>query len=135
MHITIQLLLAGVTAGSAYALAALGLVVVYKGSGVLNFAQGSIGMVGTYVYAQLQRNGHGMPIAVVAGLATSAAIGAATYIVIIRPLRNASMLSKVMATLGLMLFLENVAIVVFEWKQMRENAGKVSIMQNKKIIR
>lgn len=113
MHLTIQLIIAGVTVGSAYALAALGLVVVYKGSGVLNFAQGAIGMFGTYIYAQVQRDGYGMPLAVVAGLATSAAIGAATYIVIIRPLRAASMLSKVISTLGLMLLLEDVAIVIF----------------------
>jgi ABC-type branched-subunit amino acid transport system ATPase component/branched-subunit amino acid ABC-type transport system permease component len=113
MHVTIQLLIAGITVGSAYALAALGLVVVYKGSGVLNFAQGAIGMVGTYIYAQVQRDGYGMPLAVVAGLATSAAIGVATYLLIMRPLRAASMLSKVIATLGLMLFLEDVALVVF----------------------
>jgi ABC-type branched-subunit amino acid transport system ATPase component/branched-subunit amino acid ABC-type transport system permease component len=113
MHVTIQLLIAGITVGSAYALAALGLVVVYKGSGVLNFAQGAIGMVGTYIYALVQRDGYGMPLAVLAGLATSAAIGAATYMLIMRPLRAASMLSKVIATLGLMLFLEDVALVIF----------------------
>jgi ABC-type branched-subunit amino acid transport system ATPase component/branched-subunit amino acid ABC-type transport system permease component len=113
MHVTIQLLIAGITVGSAYALAALGLVVVYKGSGVLNFAQGAIGMFGTYTYALVQRDGYGMPLAVVVGLATSAAIGSATYLLVIRPLRTASALSKVMATLGLMLLLEDVAIVVF----------------------
>ena len=113
MHLTIQLLIAGVTVGSAYALAALGLVVVYKGSGVLNFAQGAVGMFGTYIYALVDRDGYGQPLAVVAGLATSAAIGVATYVIIIRPLRAASMLSKVMATLGLMLLLQGVALVVF----------------------
>jgi ABC-type branched-subunit amino acid transport system ATPase component/branched-subunit amino acid ABC-type transport system permease component len=113
MHVTIQLLIAGITVGSAYALAALGLVVVYKGSGVLNFAQGAIGMFGTYIYALVQRDGYGMPLAVVAGLATSAVIGSATYLLVIRPLRAASALSKVMATLGLMLLLEDLAIVVF----------------------
>jgi ABC-type branched-subunit amino acid transport system ATPase component/branched-subunit amino acid ABC-type transport system permease component len=113
VHLTIQLFLAGLTVGSAYGLAAMGLVVVYKGSGVLNFAQGGIGMIGTYVFAYLQRDGFGMWPSVVVGMISSAALSAVTYLVVIRPLRNASMLSKVIATLGLLLFLEDVAIIAF----------------------
>jgi sulfate-transporting ATPase len=60
-----QFALIGLAGGGAYALVALGVVAVYRGSGVLNFAQGAIGMVGSYVFWDL-------PAALVSGGAGSA---------------------------------------------------------------
>ena len=45
--------LLGLGIGALYALASQGLLVIYRGSGVLNFAQGAIGMVGAYLYWEM----------------------------------------------------------------------------------
>jgi sulfate-transporting ATPase len=52
---------AGVAGGSVYALTALGIVLVYRGSSVLNFAQGAIGIIGAYVFYECTNN-HGWPL-------------------------------------------------------------------------
>ena len=46
--------LLGLGIGALYALASQGLLVIYRGSGVLNFAQGAIGMVGAYLYWEMK---------------------------------------------------------------------------------
>src|SRR5260221_12731659 len=51
--------LLGLGAGGVYALVALGVVLVYRGSGVLNFAQGAIGMTGAFVFYDLQSSAGG----------------------------------------------------------------------------
>jgi sulfate-transporting ATPase len=49
MQTFIQFALLGLGLGSLYALASQGLMVIYRGSGVLNFGHGAIGMIGAYV--------------------------------------------------------------------------------------
>jgi branched-subunit amino acid ABC-type transport system permease component len=49
MTYALQLAVAGIAVGSVYALIALGIVLIYKCSGVVNFAQGAYAMVGAYV--------------------------------------------------------------------------------------
>jgi sulfate-transporting ATPase len=101
----------GLGAGALYALAAIGLVLVYRGSSVVNFAQGAMGMVGAYVYfeAHLQ---HGVAQApsVLLGLLASAALGAAFHLVILRQMQGASTLAKIVATLALLVVLQTAAI-------------------------
>ena len=55
----------GLGFGALYALAAQGVVLIYRGSGIINFAQGAMGMVGAFVYYEL----HYQPIALGGGLA------------------------------------------------------------------
>ena len=50
----------GLGLGALYALASQGLLVIYRGSGVLNFAQGAIGMAGAYLYWEMTVK-HGLP--------------------------------------------------------------------------
>ena len=52
--------LLGLGAGGLYALAAIGLVLVYRGSGVVNFSQAAMGMVGAYVFYEV-RTRHDLP--------------------------------------------------------------------------
>jgi len=52
----ITLLLLGLGSGSLFVLPALGLVLVYRSSGVVNFAQGAVGMAGSFVFWDLTRN-------------------------------------------------------------------------------
>ena len=78
----------GLGLGALYSLAAQGLVLIYRGSGVLNFAHGAIGMVGAYIYWSISvDHGHPFVVGLVAGVAASAVIGAATHLLVMRPLR------------------------------------------------
>jgi ABC-type branched-subunit amino acid transport system ATPase component/ABC-type branched-subunit amino acid transport system permease subunit len=107
-----QYALIGLSSGSAFALVALGVVAVYRGSGILNFSQGAIGMMGSYIFWELYSGGNGsLPVAtaVVIGVAVGAALGVAFYLVAVQFLRQASDMAKVVATLGFTLLLESVA--------------------------
>lgn len=114
MHIDIQLAIAGLGAGAAIALLAQGLVLIYRGSGVLNFAHGAIATFGTYVYIEA-RTVHSFPmgLAIIAGMAAAAAIGAAFQALVVRRLRHAPVLAKVVATLGLLVLLQSLIKPIF----------------------
>jgi sulfate-transporting ATPase len=102
----------GLAAGGAYALTAVGIVTVYRGSGVVNFAHGAIGMVGTYAFYEAYRDGDGWPVipSMALGLAVGAMAGLLMYLLVMRPLRNAVELARLIATLGVLLSLQTVAL-------------------------
>ncbi|MCW2529598.1 MAG: putative branched chain amino acid transporter ATP-binding protein, partial [Pseudonocardiales bacterium] len=104
----------GLGAGALYALAAIGLVLVYRGSGVVNFAQGAMGMVGAYAYYEA-RVQHGLPqiLSVLVGLIASAAIGALFHVLILRRMHGASALAKIVATLALLVALQSIAVIIY----------------------
>ncbi len=106
--------LLGLGAGGLYALAAIGLVLVYRGSGVVNFAQTAMGMVGAYTYYEV-RVRHGLPTAVAlfAGVAVSAALSAGFHVTIMRRMREASDLAKIIATLAFLLVLAAAASLIY----------------------
>ncbi len=101
----IRFALLGLGAGAIYALMAQGIVLVYRGSGVVNFAQGAFGMVGAYYFYLWRDAGMATSVALVLALALGAGIGAATHLLVMRPLRRAPALSRLIATLGLLTFL------------------------------
>jgi sulfate-transporting ATPase len=105
----ISFALLGLGAGAIYALTAQGLVLSYRGSGIVNFAHGAIGMVGAFAFYMLRDN-DGVPtvVALVVGIAISAAIGAAAQLLVMRRLANRSMVVRVVATLGLLLLLQGI---------------------------
>ena len=104
----------GLGAGSLYALAALGLVLIFRGSKVVNFAQGVMGMMAAYVFYEVHQNWHVTAfLAIPAGLLTSAALGAAFFYLVIRRLRDASNLIKVVATLALLLVTQEAVLLIF----------------------
>ncbi len=96
----------GLGLGAIYALAAQGIVLVYRGSGVLNFAQGAMAAVGAYAYVEATDGGFPTWLAVVTGVAAAAAVGVSTQVLIMRPLRRASPLTRLVATLGLLTVLQ-----------------------------
>jgi ABC-type branched-subunit amino acid transport system ATPase component/branched-subunit amino acid ABC-type transport system permease component len=106
--------LIGLGAGALYALAAIGLVLVYRGSGVVNFAQGAMGMIGAYAFYET-RTVHHLPafVAVACGMALSGLLGALYHILIMRYMRDASTLAKVVATLALLVVLQSVAALKY----------------------
>jgi sulfate-transporting ATPase len=109
-----QIALLGLGAGSLYAIAAIGLVLVYRGSGVVNFAQGAMGMVAAYIFFEVHQRAH-LPemIAVIAGLLASGVIGAAFHFLVLRRMTNASMLAKIVATLALLIVLQDAVTLLF----------------------
>ena len=112
MEDLIRFALVGLGVGAMYVLMAQGLIAIYRGSGILNFALGSIGMVGVYVEWELNVN-RKMPFlaAALIGVLVSAGIGALVQMYIMRPLRQRSSLIRVVATLGVLLTLQSLAIL------------------------
>jgi sulfate-transporting ATPase len=108
----LQFALLGIGTGALYGFSAQGLVVVYRGTGVLNFAHGAIGIAAAYFEWELQANdGWSYPAATVAAIALAALFGAAFHLVVMRRLRQAAPLVRVVATLGVLIGLEGVATV------------------------
>ena len=103
----------GLGAGGAYGLTGLGVVLVYRGSGVVNFAQGAIGMVGAYLF-YLSRQ-HGWPTAAswAMALVASVVIGSVIHLLVMRPLRSAPAISRLVATLGVLVVL--LGLGQYEW--------------------
>lgn len=114
MHLDLQLGLAGLGHGAGLAIFAMGLVVIYSGSGVLNFGHGAIATFAAYLFLWLQdEHGWGWYAAFGAGLSVSVAIGLVFYALAMRPLRHAPPLAKVVATLGLLIGLSAALVVIF----------------------
>jgi len=91
----------GLGAGACYGLAAQGIVLVYRGSGVVNFANGAVGMVCAFFFYNSRESGTPTWLAFVLALLLGAGIGVAVHFVMMRPLRRAPALSRLIATLGL----------------------------------
>ncbi len=106
----------GLGAGAVYALTALGIVLIYRGSGVVNFAQGAVGMVGAFQFYNLRDGGASNVTAWLVSLATAAALGVAMHVLIMRPLRHAPALARLIATLG-------VLSILLSWGTARYGAG------------
>jgi len=106
--------LLGIAGGGAYGLMALGIVVIYRGSGVINFAQGAVGAVGTYAYWDLSYNYNvPWPVALIAGLGVCGVIGLLLQLLVMRPLRDASPLSRMVATFGVLAILQTALQLSF----------------------
>jgi ABC-type branched-subunit amino acid transport system ATPase component/branched-subunit amino acid ABC-type transport system permease component len=98
----IQFLVIGLGLGAVYALTSLGLVVIHRGSGVVNFANSGIGLVGAYVYWELYEVKVPAAVCVLIGLLAAAALGALAHQVVMRRLWSAAQLTRVIATLGML---------------------------------
>ncbi|HEU4840132.1 MAG TPA: branched-chain amino acid ABC transporter permease, partial [Ilumatobacteraceae bacterium] len=95
-------LVIGVTTGSAYGMVALGLVLVYKSSGVFNFVQGEFGTVALYALYLLDFH-TGYWLALLGALVAAGLMGFLTERVIVRPLFNAPRVTLLVATAGVAL--------------------------------
>ncbi|WP_329410452.1 branched-chain amino acid ABC transporter permease/ATP-binding protein [Nocardia vinacea] len=106
--------LLGLGAGAIYGLLAQGLVVVYRGSGVLNFAQGAFAMVGAYLFYTFSvLLEWPVALAVVTVVVALATLGVGVQVLIMHPMRRAATLMRVIATLGLLITLQAVIEIRF----------------------
>jgi sulfate-transporting ATPase len=81
---------------------------------VVNFAQGAMGMVAAYVYYEVHQNwGVNVVVAIATGLVASAALGALFHLLVIRWMKNASILTRIVATLALLVVLQEVVALMF----------------------
>jgi branched-chain amino acid transport system permease protein len=105
----LQIAVSGLTQGCLYALVALALVVIFNASGVLNFAEGAMGMAGAYIAWMLFANyGVSYHLAFLAALVLSFALGVAVQLFLLGRMRGASPMMQIVATLGLFMFLEGM---------------------------
>ncbi|HVM07280.1 MAG TPA: branched-chain amino acid ABC transporter permease [Acidimicrobiales bacterium] len=102
----VQNLVLGLVYGGIYGLLAVGIVLVYRGSRVLNFAQGEMGTFGLYAAWWLSTE-QGLPwiVGAAGAVATATIIGLAFERFIVRPMGDQSRLAVAVATVGLLLFL------------------------------
>ncbi len=102
MDLFIQLTLTGLTNGAILALAALGFVLIYKSSDIINFAQGEFLLIGAYVtYAMIAQFGLVWPLALILTLVVSVALGVVVERLVLRPLIGEPIISVIMVTIGL----------------------------------
>jgi branched-chain amino acid transport system permease protein len=108
-----QFLVIGLFTGAIYGLLAVGLVLVYKGARVFNFAQGEFGTVAAYVvwYFHAQANAP-YGLAVLAGLVVAVALGLIVERLVVRPLFHASRITLLVATVGVALFIVGSLFVI-----------------------
>jgi ABC-type branched-subunit amino acid transport system ATPase component/branched-subunit amino acid ABC-type transport system permease component len=106
----LRFVLVGLAIGSLYAVAAQGIVLVYRASGIVNFALGGFVMLGGYEYYELhQLHGLGEASSLVLVVVTGALLGLLVYIAIMRPLKDSSPIVRVVATLGILQILQAAA--------------------------
>jgi branched-chain amino acid transport system permease protein len=102
MDFFLQLVINGLVVGSIYALVAMGFVIIYKSTSVLNFAQGEFLLLGAYISLALLTRWH-VPFwaTVVLTLAFAVVLGLAIERLILRPMIGEPVVSVIMVTLGL----------------------------------
>jgi branched-chain amino acid transport system permease protein len=113
MQFFFEVLIGGLLSGIMYSLVALGFVLIYKASGVFNFAQGSLVFFAALTFVGLQEHGFNFWLALAATLGVMILIGLATERVVLRPLVNQPQITLFMATIGLSFVLEGVAQILW----------------------
>ena len=109
MHQFLQQIFSGLAAGSIYASLALALVMIYRATDLVNFAQGEMAMFSTYIAWTLVNAGLPFWLAFLITLVVSFLGGMAIERVVIRPVENAPVLAAVVVTIGLLLIFNSVA--------------------------
>jgi branched-chain amino acid transport system permease protein len=115
MEKLLQYGLTGLSAGSLYAMVALGIVLIYRSTRVLNFAHGDVATLATFTAFTLLTRGFSFPVALLGSLGTGAVVGVVFYFVVLvrAQRRGATLLGMVILTLGLALMIQGV--VVYLW--------------------
>lgn len=105
----LETLIGGLLAGTMYSLVAIGFVLIYKASGVFNFAQGAILLFSALLLVTLHEHGVPFVLAVLITLVALVALSIVIERLVLRPLTNRSPMTLFMATLGVSYVIEGVA--------------------------
>jgi branched-chain amino acid transport system permease protein len=114
VSIALQLLFTGIGIGAVYALVALGFVLIYRATNVVNFAQGQFAMLGAFGMV-ITTEGLGLPywLGIVLTLAAMAIFGALFNLGVYYPLRHRSFLPVVISTIGASILLTNGVLATY----------------------
>lgn len=126
MSTYLQFAVLGLGLGAVYVGLATGLLLVHRATGIINFAQGAMGMWGAYVFAQLQIDGTlmfpigqvelgepGLAVSILLGLLMGLLLGVAAHYLVFRPVRHAPVLAQVVVSIGLMVALQALVVIRF----------------------
>jgi len=104
----------GLTLGSIYAIIALGFTIIYNATEIVNFAQGEFVMLGAMIMVTLHV-GIGLPlwVAFPLSVAAGAVVGSLLERLALRPLRESSILTLIIVTIGVSIFLRGVAMIAW----------------------
>jgi branched-chain amino acid transport system permease protein len=109
----VEVLIGGLAAGLMYSLVALGFVLIYKASGVFNFAQGVMVLFAALTLVGLMERGAPIVVALALTMGVMVALAFAIERVVLRPLVNQEQIILFMATIGLNFFLEGFGELVW----------------------
>ncbi len=118
-----EVLIGGLLSGVMYSLVALGFVLIYKASGVFNFAQGAMVYFAALTFAGIVDMGAPLPLAFLGSFAAMIVLGIATERVVLRPLVNQPQITLFMATIGLTFFVEGLAQIAWGASTRRIDLG------------
>ena len=113
MQFFIEVMVGGLLAGVMYSLVALGFVLIYKASGVFNFAQGALVLFAALTFVSIEKMGVPFWIALAITLGIMVLMGMAIERIVLRRLVNQPPISLFMATIGLSFFIEGLAQTVW----------------------
>lgn len=127
MSIYLQFAVLGFGLGAVYIGLTNGLLLVYRSTGIINFAQGATAMWGAYVFAQLRIDGDlvlpigritfrevpSTTVALAIGLMTAMLLGLITHYLVFRPVRRAPALAQVVVSVALMLSIQALVVIRF----------------------
>ena len=120
-----QFTIQGLALGSVYGSLALALVLVYRATHVINFAQGELAMLTTYIAYELMLKGLSYWWAFAATLAIAFALGTVLQVTLIRPVQHRSVIAVVIVTVGLFILIDGVVNWVWggDFKSMESPFG------------
>ncbi|MCL1699561.1 branched-chain amino acid ABC transporter permease [Lysinibacillus sp. Bpr_S20] len=109
----LQLLFSGLTIGAIYALIAVGFVIIYNVTGILNFAQGEFAMFGALISISLVKANLPLWLAIILSIVIVAAIGAVFERTAIHTARKSSMTTLIIITIGVSIAFRGIAILIW----------------------
>ena len=109
----VEFTLGGISVGMIYAAIALSLVLIWRGTRILNYSQGGIAMFTAYVALVVINHTGDYWLGFAAALAAGLVLGAALERVVVRPVANKPALNAVIVTIGLLILIEGVAGIIF----------------------
>ena len=114
MSTFIQVILRSLETGSIYALAALGIIIIFRTSNVTNFSQGAVAMFNTFVVTYLFNTlGINIWLAALGGIVSAIIIGILIDLVVIRHAKKVNPVAKQIITLGMIMIVLGIAPLIF----------------------
>ena len=110
----IEVLVGGLMSGVMYSLVAIGFVLIYKSSGIFNFAQGTMLLFASLTFVKMTENNVDFWTAIIVALGIMVVFGVLTEKFVIRPLANQDLLALFMATVGLATFQEGFSQFIWD---------------------